>query len=170
MKKKIITATNAYQKRYRYALTEPAGKNFAPDFKPELSPKEMLSLGIFCGKYFESAARKEFPAAWFKRAKLGKTGERNCALNYFCVDASQSREVWLEKGWIHPDDPYGWFQWYCRYWLGRRHEDDERQIKRWKQMTRHIAQIKKQCKKGDHTCRPRQRQALVHWAYDARKI
>lgn len=169
MKHKTIIAKNAYQKGYRYTLTEPTGKNFASDFNPELSPKEMLQLGVFCGQYFEPHARKEFPASWFRGAKLAKKG-RDCALNYFGVDASQSRAVWLEKGWIHKDDPYGWFQWYCRYYLGRRHEDDARQIKRWRQMVRHIAQIKQHCKKGDKTCHPRQRQALLHWAYDARKI
>ena len=150
MKHKTIIARNAYQKRYRYTLTEPTGKNFASDFKPELTPKEMLALGVFCGAYFEPEARKEFPASWFHRAKLARKG-RDSSINYFGVDASQTREVWLEKGWIHPDDPYGWFQWYCRYYLGRRHEDDARQIKRWRQMTRHIAQIKQHCKSKSET-------------------
>lgn len=159
------------QKNYRYALTEPMGKNFHPEFKPELTPKQMLEMGIFGGRYMRDC-KKEFPADWFKKAKLhplNKAGH-DPKLNYFGVDASQPLSVWRKKGWIHPDDPRGWFQWYCRYYMGRRHEDDERQIKRWKAMKRHIAQIKKNCLPGDLDCRRKQRQALLHWAYDSRKI
>lgn len=147
------------------------GKNFHPEFKPELTPKQMLEMGIFGGRYMRDC-RKEFPADWFKKAKfhpLPKPGH-DPKLNYFGVDASQPLSVWRRKGWIHPDDPRGWFQWYCRYYMGRRHEDDERQIKRWKAMKRHIAQIKKNCLPGDLDCRRKQRQALLHWAYDSRKI
>lgn len=136
-------------------------------FKPELTPKQMLELGVFGGKYM-SDKPKEFPASWFKKAKLSKTRDKN--LNYFKVNASQPLSVWRDKGWIHPQDPRGWFQWYCRYYLGRRSADDERQISRWKAMRRHIAQIKKNCPPHAWNCRPRQRQALLHWAYDARKI
>jgi hypothetical protein len=89
-------------------------------------------------------------------------------LNYFGVDASQPLSEWRRKGWIHPDDPRGWFQWYCRYYMGRRMDDDSRQIRRWRQMRRHIRQIQIHCERGDPMCRPRQRQALLHWAYDSR--
>lgn len=88
----------------------------------------------------------EFPVEWWKNAKLAGVGNPpDIKLNFFGKDASQSLSVWREKSWIHPDDPRGWFQWYCRYYMGRRHEDDPRQIKRWKMMTRHIAQIRKNC-------------------------
>lgn len=159
------------QTGYSYFLTEPAGKNFQSDFRPELAPAEMLALGVFGGRYLRDC-RKEFPAAWYRHAKLHPEGMpgHSQELNYFKIDASQPLAVWREKGWIHPDDPRGWFQWYCRYWFGRRHKDDKRQIKRWKMMKRHIAQIKKHCVKGDITCRRKQRQALLHWAYDSRKI
>ncbi len=117
------------------------GKNFHPDFKPELTPKEMLQMGVFGGKYMTDC-QKEFPADWFENAKLcSKFHDPN--LNYFKVNASQPLWYWQKKGWIHPDDPRGWFQWYCRYFMGRRHEDDQRQIKRWKMMKRHLVQIKK---------------------------
>jgi hypothetical protein len=129
----------------------------------------MLRLGVFCGKYMTDT-RKEFPASWFVGAKLAPK-QRDCALNFFGVDASQPLSVWRAKGWIHPDDPRGWFQWYCRYYLGRRMpEEDRRQIKRWKAMRRHVRQVEQNCERGDIFCRPRQRQALLHWAYDSRTI
>jgi hypothetical protein len=157
------------QTGYRYVLSAPTGRNFDLEFKPELTPAEMLRLGIFCGKYMTDG-RKEFPKSWFTRAKLA-TGQRDCKLNYFGTDASQPLSEWRRKGWIHKDDPRGWFQWYCRYYLGRRMpEEDARQIKRWKAMRRHVRQIERNCERGDVMCRKRQRQALLHWAYDSRKI
>lgn len=156
------------QKRYVYELTEPAGRNFHPDFKPELTPKQMLRLGVFGGRYMTDC-RKEFPADWFTKAKLCHE-KHDPKFNYFGVNASQPLSVWRAKGWIHPDDPRGWFQWYCRYYRGRRSTDDGRQIKRWKAIRRHISQIKKNCVRGQASCRKRQRQALLHWAYDSRRI
>ena len=164
--KKKITVNDLMQKGYAYYLTEPIGRNFHPEFKPELTPKQMLAMGVFGGKYMTDC-RKEFPSSWFARAKLCHE-KHDAELNFFGVNASQSLSIWREKGWIHPDDPRGWFQWYCRYYMGRRGEDDLRQIKRWKAITRHIAQLKKNCMKGDLLCRRRQRQALLNWAYDSR--
>ena len=164
-----VTVNDRMQKRYRYQLTAPIGRRFDPDFKPELTPKEMLELGVFCGKYMTDC-RSEFPANWFKDAKLSPES-RDCSLNYFGVDASRPLSEWRKKGWIYSDDPRGWFQWYCRYYMGRRlPEEDKRQIKRWKAFRRHISQIKANCEPGDPFCRPRQRQALLHWAYDSREI
>jgi hypothetical protein len=165
---RTILVNDKMQRNYRYALVAPTGRGFHPEFKPQLTPRQMLALGVFGGKYMTDC-RKEFPADWFARAKLSPEG-RNPKLNYFGVDASQPLSVWRKKGWIHPDDPRGWFQWYCRYYIGRRMEDDARQIKRWKQVARHVAQLRKHCEKGDVFCRPRQRQALLHWAYDSRKL
>ncbi len=156
------------QKGYYY-LTEPTGKNFDPEFKPELTPGQMLELGVFGGKYLTDC-RAEFPTSWFKNAKLSPE-KKNPQLNFFGVDASLSLREWLKKDWIHPADPRGWFQWYCRYYLGRRlPEEDLRQIKRWKAIQRHRAAIIKNCVPGDLSCRRKQRQALLHWAYDSRKI
>jgi hypothetical protein len=161
-----VVVNDTMQKGYVYFRTEPVGKNYGPGFSPKLTPKQMLAMGVFGGKYMTDC-REEFPADWFTRAKL--CAERHDpALNYFGVNASQSLTVWREKGWIYKDDPRGWFQWYCRYYMGRRCEDDDRQIKRFRAMRRHIAQIKNHCKPGDATCRPRQRQALLNWAYDSR--
>jgi hypothetical protein len=166
---RVVFATDELQKQYRYTLTEPEGQSFHPDFTPDLSPQKMLEVGIFGGAYFKTMP-KDLPSKWFVNAKLSLDGEKHKELNCFGVNASQPLRVWQEKGWIHRDDPHGWFQWYCRYFLGRRHIDDDRQIRRWKAMRRHIAQIKKHCLRGDLRCRKKQRQALLHWAYDSRKI
>jgi hypothetical protein len=164
----LVTVNDKMQKGYRYYLTEQAGKNFHPDFKPLLTPSEMLKLGVFGGRYMTDCGN-EFPKSWFKGAKLYKgtspTGDKE--LNFFKVIASQPLSVWRKKGWIHPQDPRGWFQWYCRYYMGRRSDDDLRQIKRWKAIVRHVAQIRKNCKPGDLNCHIKQRQALLHWAYDS---
>ena len=167
MKRKIVIVKDKMQKYFRYVLTEPAGKSFDPEFKPELTPKQMLSLGVFGGKYMTDC-RKEFPADWFKKAKLCQE-RHDPELNYFGVNASKPLWYWRKKRWIYPDDPRGWFQWYCRYYLGRRlGEEDHRQVTRWKAIKRHIAQIYKHCNAGDMKCRPKQRQAVMHWAYDSR--
>lgn len=167
-RKKTITVNDRMQRRYRYTLMAPMGKNFDPTFRPELSPRQMLALGVFGGRYMTDT-KKEFPKEWFTKAKLSPK-RADCSLNYFGVCAGQPLSVWRKKKWLHKDDPRGWFQWYCRYYMGRRHEDDARQIKRWRSFARHLAQVKKYCKKGDTTCRPRQRQALLQWGYDSRTV
>jgi len=167
--KRTITVNDRMQRNYRYVLVEPAGRNFDPQFAPELTPRQMLELGVFGGKYMTDC-RKEFPKSWFARAKLSPSA-RDPGLNFYGVDASQPLSVWRDKGWIHPDDPRGWFQWYCRYYMGRRMPDEDgRQIGRWKAMRRHVRQVQIHCEPHDFTCRRRQRQALLQWAYDSRAI
>ena len=164
-----VVINDRMQRGYRYLCVVPAGTNFAPGFTPDLTPREMLRLGVFGGKYMTDC-RAEFPAAWFAGAKLSPE-RRDPSLNYFGRDASQPLSVWRAKGWIHPDDPRGWFQWYCRYYRGRRMpQEDARQVRRWRQMRRHVAQVRQACEPGNPMCRPRQRQALLHWAYDSRII
>ena len=163
-----IVVNDVMQSGYIYHCTEPTGQNFHAEFRPELSPKTMLELGVFGGKYMTDC-RNEFPADWFLDAKLSSES-RNPDLNWFGVNASQSLAVWKEKGWIYSEDPRGWFQWYCRYYLGRRCSHDDSQIRRWRAMSRHIAQVRKNCERCDYSCRPRQRQALLHWAYDSRQF
>lgn len=164
-----MVVSDKMQHGYVYTLSEPVGKNFDPRFKPELTPSQMLSLGVFGGKYMTDC-KDEFPADWYKNAKLCPD-KHDAKLNLFGINASQPLSVWRKKRWIYPDDPRGWFQWYCRYFMGRRlAEEDERQIKRWLGIKRHISQIKNNCKKDDLSCRPKQRQAVLHWAYDSRKI
>lgn len=168
MQKTVVVVNDLMQQGYRYYLTEPVGGNFHPDFKPELTPAELLAMGVFGGKYMTDC-RDEFPAEWFENARLCHEFH-DPKLNYFGINASKPLSYWREKGWIHSDDPRGWFQWYCRYYMGRRCSDDERQIKRWKAIKRHIGQLRKNCMPGDLNCRRRQRQALLHWAYDSRVI
>jgi hypothetical protein len=167
MKQRVVV-NDRMQTNYVYCRTEPAGKNFAPQFRPQLTPKQMLALGVFGGKYMTDC-HAEFPSAWFERAKLSP-GRRDARINYFGVNASQSLATWRRNGWIHPQDPRGWFQWYCRYYLGRRTSDDRRQIRRWRAIARHVAAIRKHCEPRDLECRRRQRQAVLHWAYDSREI
>lgn len=163
-----VVVNDLMQQGYEYELTIAAGWSFADDFTPDLSPQEMLELGVFGGRYMTDCV-DEFPDSWFAKAKLCHD-EHDARLNFFGVNASQPLAVWRSKGWIHPDDPRGWFQWYCRYWMGRRHEDDDRQIGRWRAIKRHVSQLKSNCPPRALECRPRQRQALLHWAYDSRAI
>jgi hypothetical protein len=128
----------------------------------------MLHLGIFGGNYFTEIP-EEFPEAWFRGVQLSSDGQGHAAYNYFKINASQPLQVWQKKGWIYPEDPLGWFLWYCRYYVGRRiPEEDQRQVRRWKAIKRHVSQLQHVCQHGDTECRPRQRQALLHWAYDSR--
>lgn len=165
---KLIVVHDLMQDGYSYECIAPAGKHFDPAFTPDLTPKQCLKLGIFGGKYMTDC-QDEFPEDWYEGVSL--CHERHDPdLNFFKVNASQPLSVWQAKGWIYEEDPRGWFQWYCRYYMGRRTPDDERQIARWNAVRRHIAQLKKNCPPRAINCRPRQRQALLHWAYDSRKI
>ena len=164
----LVRVNDRMQQGYEYCSTAAPGAGFDPEYMPELSPAEMLALGVFGGKYLTDC-RGEFPEEWFASARLSPDGPR-AECNHFLVLASCPLGEWQRKGWIWPDDPRGWFQWYCRYWMGRRCPDDPRQIRRWKAMRRHVSQIRKHCAPGDLMCRSRQRQALLHWAYDSRKI
>lgn len=163
-----VEVNDRMQQGYRYALTAPAGREFHPGFTPDLTPAEMLELGVFGGRYMTDC-RNEFPADWFASARLSPRPDPR--MNFFGVDASEPLDAWRAKGWIHPDDPRGWFQWYARYFLGRRLPgEDERQIKRWKAISRHVAQLRRNCETHNWQCRPRQRQALLQWAYDSRAL
>ena len=160
----IVSVNDTMQNSYEYRIEEPTGKNFASDFEPFFSPKEMLKLGVFEGKYCNDC-RLELPKDWFDNAKIGKIADPS--LNYFGVKSRQPLGVWRDKGWILGPDPRGWFQWYCRYYLGRRlKEIDVTQVKRWRNFHRHAVQVSKNCDPGDWTCRPRQRQGLLQWSYD----
>lgn len=160
----IVHVNDRMQSGYAYRISARAGKNFAADFTPFFTPKKMLELGVFEGKYCNDC-RPELPEDWFIKAKVSEKPDPR--LNLFKIKSRQPLSVWREKGWIVGPDPRGWFQWYCRYYLGRRLPDiDAWQIKRWRAFSRHAGQIKANCMPMDTSCRPRQRQALLQWAYD----
>ncbi len=186
-----INVWNKMEKGYSYELIAEPGTDFAAGFKPWADPGEMLALGVFEGKYLNDCLL-EFPAEWFLRAAALdrlRPGEPEVGINYFEADSRQPLSEWRRKGWVpkpgakssggssgsksiladparNPDER-GWFQWYCRYWLGRRIPDlDAEQIRRWRAFSRHLGQIRANCSKGDLTCRPRQRQALLQWSWN----
>ena len=168
-RKRTVTVNDKMQKRYRYALTAPVGRGFDPEFKPELTPaRDAPARRVL--RQVHDRLPQGIPGK-LVQARQARQEDRDCSLNFFGVDASQPLSVWRHKGWLHDDDPRGWFQWYCRYYMGRRMPDeDRRQIKRWKAIRRHVRQVQKNCEPGDLYLPPRQRQALLHWAYDSRKI
>lgn len=160
-----IVVNDRMQTDYHYDLVSPTGQDFSDDFAPFYTRGQMLEMGIFEGVYCTDC-KNEFPTEWFSNAKLAEKPDPS--LNYFGIKSRQSLKVWQQKGWILGPDPRGWFQWYCRYYLGRRiPEIDRIQIKRWRAFARHKAQIKINCDPGNIFCRPRQRQALLQWSHDA---
>ena len=166
---RLIRVNDKMQQGYVYMLEEAPGQNFAPDFTPELTPAQMLQMGVFEGHYLTDC-QNEFPREWFEQAadKLSPNGP-NVSKNCFKIKSRLGRKEWVSRGWIlsFEPDPRGWFQWYCRYWLGRRlPQTDKRQIRRWKSFKRHQSQVLKNCPPGDITCRQKQRQALLQWAYN----
>ncbi|WP_073249847.1 hypothetical protein [Shimia gijangensis] len=159
-----VDVNDRMQTGYRYTRECPMGQGFAPGFQPALSPRQMLEHGVFEGGYMNDC-RDEFPTDWFEAAKL--SAKPDPSVNYFGLKSRQPLSVWQDKGWIYGPDPRGWFQWYCRYYSGRRlPEIDATQIKRWRAFSRHAGQIRANCYPGDIFCRPKQRQALLQWAHD----
>lgn len=181
-----IVVKNKMEHDYSYVLEEAPGTKFDPIFQPFFTPAQMLRLGVFEGKYLNDCLT-EFPAEWFLDAlaldKLRPQGA-DPTVNLFQVKSRLPLQEWRKKGWvphrgsrasIYPQlsdtslnkDPRGWFQWYCRYWMGRRiPELDTVQIARWRSFARHSGGVKKNCPRGDLTCRPVQRQALLQWAWN----
>lgn len=166
---------------YAYTLSARPGRGFAPGFRPELTPAQMLRMGVFEGKYLNDCM-SEFPREWYRaalrRGKLSPQGP-DPRLNEFGVKSRLSLGEWRRRGWVPAApgdrDERGWFQWYCRYWLGRRDAAvDAVQIARWRSFARHRGQIlasyaregRPATRAAKRRHRARQRQALLQWAYD----
>lgn len=169
-KGRVIKVNNKMQKG-QYKLTEDPGKNFDSKFKPRYTPKQMLRMGVFEGKYCNDQVY-EFPREWYYLKKMSPE-KADPSLNYFKIKSRQSLGEWRRKKWIpcHPKDmdSRGWFEWYMRYWLGRRiPEVDAIQIKRWRAFARHYAQVKKNTVSIKE--RPKQRQALLQWSWDCKVV
>lgn len=161
----VIEVNDRMQRGYSYVLEAPTGQAFGSDFQPHYSPRQMLEMGVFEGKYLNDCIA-EFPPDWFENARTSDVPD--AALNFFGIKSRQPLTVWRQNGWIYGPDPRGWFQWYARYYLGRRlPEIDAKQIKRWRGFARHAGQIRANCEPGDIFCRRRQRQALLQWSHDA---
>ena len=161
----MIYVNDKMQKGYLYEYSAAIGDVFYDGFEPELTPKEMLELGVFEGHYLNDC-QGEYPKEWFENAKLSADAP-DIYCNCFQIKSRQPLQVWRQKGWIYGPDVRGWFQWYCRYYMGRRlPKIDEIQIKRWRAFKRHKAQIEQNCAMLDMDCRKRQRQALLQWAYN----
>lgn len=159
-----VTVSDSMQSGYSYTCIAPMGDDFAPNFRPHFTPQDMLGHGVFEGKYLNDCV-DEFPETWFETAKLSAVPDET--VNYFGIKSRQPLSVWREKGWIYGPDPRGWFQWYCRYFMGRRLDKiDQLQIARWKGFARHAGQVRANCYPGDVFCRPRQRQGLLQWSHD----
>jgi hypothetical protein len=103
VKPRLVIVNDLMQQGYEYWLTKPVGENFHPDFQPDLTPKEMLEMGVFGGKYLTDSIA-EFPADWFKYARLNPE-KHDPQLNFFGVNASKPLWYWRKKGWIYPEDP-----------------------------------------------------------------
>jgi len=179
-----VIVDNKMQSGYSYILSFDAGKSLKnggmhagakisyPDFKPKYSPQQMLQMGVFEGKYCNDQI-SEFPREWYlKDGELNEykfsPDKPDVECNYFKIKSRLSLQEWRLRKWIPcapgDNDMRGWFEWYCRYWLGRRQpEVDMVQIKRWKAFVRHYAQFLKNTKnKKDHFKR---RQGLLQWSY-----
>lgn len=158
-----------------------------PDFTPNLTPREMFKLGSFGGTYWRPIysgvtkhryknQHKKFSTAWWRGIPDNHltSSKYDTKVNKYKVRVGTSLKFWESKKWITKTDPYGWVQWYCNFYNGRRTSDDKRQITRWKRTAgpnsrfrkRLINMIRsKKTKPNDLTVSPKIRQTLQHWAY-----
>ena len=162
MERVIIHFNNLMQSGVYERVMPPGDMSDHPEFQPFYTPKQMLEMGVFEGKYLNSC-RDEYPADWFENARLSDVPDPK--MNYFGVKSRKPSAWWAERNLFHIQDPRGWFEWYCRFWMGRRTADDARQIQRQRMMVRHHAQIMLHGR-GDMTHRKKQRQTLLQWSWN----
>ena len=147
------------------------------------SPVDVISEGAFGGTYFRDIysgvngkwyrnSWKEFTFLEGMDKKLHASSYYDVKGNKYGVKVGKSLRFWENKGWINSIDSYGWFQWYCQYCLGRRSNDDARQIKRWKAIVNRFRSVlvrmikDKRAKFDDYSVSPKIRQILLHWGYE----
>lgn len=143
-------------------------KTWHPDFCPSYTPMEMLDKGIFEGIY--TSAIQDIPAEYKNHKKVLKRGsDPDVSINHYGIKSRQSLKEWQRKGWTTRDSPLGWWEWYIKYFLGRRlGKEDDKQIARWKSfVARHMGQVAASCRLGDEKCHTKQRQGLLQWAWDS---
>ena len=160
-----------------------------PDFCPNISPKQMFEMGIMGGSYFRDIVspktRKKYKNhnkkfSFLKDIPTFKISNQiyDKNINKYKVVVGTSYEYWMEKNWINENvDPYGWIEWYCNFWNGRRTYDDERQIKRWKGIAGVNGRFRKRLQNSinalganDDTKFINIRQTLLHWGFDTTKM
>ena len=150
------------------------------DFYPLLSPREVIERGAFGGCYFgmfiEEYTNYDYNSLFDYHfdgldTSLYEGETYKPRLNKFKVRSGMDYNYWKEMKWMHEDDPYGWFEWYCKYTQGRRHEDDDRQIRRWQDFCGVNGRWRKRIYKrmietGNWNVSPRIQQSLLHWGYE----
>ena len=156
------------------------------DFGTNLTPIEVIKKGSFGGTFFRDiysgVSHKFYRNSWkeFKELKnidcnYYSSDYHDASLDKYGVKCGTSLRFCENKGWINKIDPYEWFQWYFRYYLGRRSEDDKRQIKRWKEIVNRLKGIlvkmikDADSKFDDYSISPKIRQILLHWGYELTK-
>ena len=142
-------------------------KDWDASFGPSYTPMEMLDEGIFEGIY--THAIEGIPAKYKSHKNVIGDKGPDVEINKFKVKSRQSLKEWQKKKWTTKLSPLGWWEWYIKYFEGRRDEkEDKLQISRWNSyVARHQGQIKANCKLGDLNCRPKQRQGLLQWGWDS---
>ena len=148
------------------------------EFYPMLTPKEMLQEGVFGGAYFgvEDLQGDYDYQSLFKETLDGVPphlylGDKyRPKMNKFKIRSGMNYDYWVEMKWMQKDDPYGWFEWYIKYYNGRRHSDDDRQIRRWQDFCGRNGRWRKAIYKRIHESKdwqvsPRIQQSLLHWGY-----
>lgn len=161
-----------------------------PEFQPNMTPQQMFKIGIMGGSYFRAIkspkTNKIYKDQHKKYQKLLKDipehlyaqQDYDKSVNYYKVKVGTSYEYWMSKNWIREDvDPFGWIEWYCNFYMGRRTDDDRRQIDRWLNLAGKTGRFRKQLQnkidkigRNDQSIYPRMRQTLLHWAFDSRKM
>ena len=160
-----------------------------PEFRPNLSPKEIFEYGSFGGTYWRPIKSSitgkkyenvhlKYPKSWWinvpKEHLILPWDKYDKSINKYNVKVGTTLEFWEEKDWISPKHPYGWVHWYCDFFMGLRSDDDQWQISRWVKTAGPNSRFRKALINeinrknsvyNDFTISPKRRQTLQHWGY-----